>query len=193
MRASVPGLVAVIAASSMLMMPLQITAQQHVNPSAVALAEFTKRVQAYIDLHNAQASALPAAKPTTNPNDVIAREKMLAERLTIARAGAKQGDIFVPESVAVFKQVFAAYYQRRTGREKRLVFDEVPNFTPRVNMVYPVSAPKATFPPRLALTLPQLPDKLEYRIVSNDLILRDTEANIVVDFIPGMLPASDKS
>ena len=31
--------------------------------------------------------------------------------------------------------------------------------------------------------LPELPDRLEYRLLSEALILRDVDANIIVDFI----------
>jgi hypothetical protein len=65
----------------------------------------------------------------------------------------------------------------------------VPNFKPAVNMTYPPNLPKATFPPRLALSLPQLPEVLEYRLVGHHLILRDFEANLIVDYIAGIVPA----
>jgi hypothetical protein len=164
-------------------------AQQPVNPTAAALAEFDTRVKAYMDLHKKEAAQVPQKKNAT-PEDVMAAEKALGERLKAARADAKQGDLFVSAVVPLFKKVFSDYYKRRTGREIRLLFDEVPNFKPQVNMTYPVNAPKATFPPRLALELPQLPDQLEYRLVITDLVIRDTEANLIVDYLPSALPPS---
>jgi hypothetical protein len=35
--------------------------------------------------------------------------------------------------------------------------------------------------------LPQLPEDVEYRIVGKTLILRDVDANIIVDFIPNAI------
>jgi hypothetical protein len=35
--------------------------------------------------------------------------------------------------------------------------------------------------------LPKLPDALEYRIVGKNLIIRDVEANIIVDFVPNAI------
>jgi hypothetical protein len=49
--------------------------------------------------------------------------------------------------------------------------------------IYPSTWPLQTFPPTLIATLPKLPPELEYRFVDNALILRDTKANIVVDFV----------
>jgi hypothetical protein len=61
--------------------------------------------------------------------------------------------------------------------------DEIPAFRPRVNQVYPTTLPLATFPATLLAVMPPLPDILEYRLLSEALILRDVPANVVVDFI----------
>jgi hypothetical protein len=43
-------------------------------------------------------------------------------------------------------------------------------------------------PPTMLQTLPPLPKGLEYSIAGNTLALRDTNANLVVDFLPDALP-----
>jgi hypothetical protein len=53
---------------------------------------------------------------------------------------------------------------------------------------YPVDAPVSTMPAPVLLRMPQLPKELEYRFVGKSLVLRDTEANIIVDVIPGAVP-----
>jgi hypothetical protein len=40
--------------------------------------------------------------------------------------------------------------------------------------------------------LPELEDGLEYRVLNRELVLRDTQANIVVDYVPNALPESVK-
>jgi hypothetical protein len=165
-----------------------LLAQPAVNPTAAALVEFTRRVKAYMDLHQHQEGAAPDVNAGASPAEVTAFEKALADHIKAARATARQGDVFIPAVVPVFKRVFADYYRRRSGRELRLLFDEVPNFKPQVNGTYPVAAPKATFPPRLSIALPTLPEELEYRLVENHLVLRDTEANLVVDYILNVVP-----
>jgi hypothetical protein len=169
-----------------------LPAQERVNPRAEAVNEFNKRVRAYLDLHNKEKGQVPAAKVKATPEEVLVFEKALGERIRAARAGTGQGDVFLPPAADVFKQIFTDYYKRRTGRELHLLFDEVPNFKPQINMSYPANAPKANFPPRLGLALPTLPDTLEYRLVGNYLILRDAEANIIVDYIPNALPIAGK-
>ena len=44
-----------------------------------------------------------------------------------------------------------------------------------------------TVPSNLLLNLPTLPKEVEYRIIEKHLILRDTEANIIVDYIPNAI------
>ena len=48
--------------------------------------------------------------------------------------------------------------------------------------------PLQSTPPSLLLNLPVLPKGIEYRVVDHALLLRDTEANIVVDYIPDVFP-----
>ena len=57
----------------------------------------------------------------------------------------------------------------------------------QVNARYPASEPLQTIPPNLLANLPQLPEDMEYRVVGKDLVLRDVDANIIVDFIPNAI------
>jgi hypothetical protein len=56
-----------------------------------------------------------------------------------------------------------------------------------VNQPYPEGAPLPTMPANLLANLPRLPEDLEYRIVDRHLILRDVDANIIVDFVPNAI------
>jgi hypothetical protein len=38
-----------------------------------------------------------------------------------------------------------------------------------------------------------LPDEIAYRVVSHDLVLLDVRANLVLDFIPAVIPAQPPS
>ena len=71
------------------------------------------------------------------------------------------------------------------------MFDQVPSFDVSVNHAYPPSVPVGRFPPRLLRRLPRLPDGLAYRMVGPHLVLRDNYANVIVDFIPDVLPQYD--
>jgi hypothetical protein len=43
-------------------------------------------------------------------------------------------------------------------------------------------------PPRLLAKLPVLPSGLQYRFVDRDLVLWDSQADLVVDIIPDAIP-----
>src|SRR5438046_6802433 len=55
---------------------------------------------------------------------------------------------------------------------------------PRINEQ--LDAPRV--PPRLAEILPPLPKQLEYDFTDRTLVLRDIDADVVVDFVPNAFP-----
>jgi len=57
-----------------------------------------------------------------------------------------------------------------------------------VNARYPDTVPLTTIPPEVLQTLPKLTEDLEYRFVGDWLILLDTHAHVIADFIPDALP-----
>ena len=52
-----------------------------------------------------------------------------------------------------------------------------------VNGRYPDAVPVSTVPPEILQTLPKLTEDLEYRFIGRHLILLDTHAHVIVDFI----------
>jgi hypothetical protein len=46
----------------------------------------------------------------------------------------------------------------------------------------------ATMPPGLLKVLPALPKELEYRIIGRDLVLRDVDASLIIDYVPNVIP-----
>jgi hypothetical protein len=54
----------------------------------------------------------------------------------------------------------------------------------KVNGTWPDSEPLTTTPANILANLPQLPKDVEYRIANKrHLVLRDVDANIIIDFI----------
>ena len=60
--------------------------------------------------------------------------------------------------------------------------------TLRVDASYPEHLPLQTTPPSVLANLPKLPPEVEYRIVGNALVLRDVDANLIVDFTRNVVP-----
>ena len=152
-----------------------------------AFGDFTQRVQQYVKLRK----ALPQQRTTKRQEEIVDRRHALAQAIRASRPDAMQGDIFTPEVTEEFRRVIRSTFQgpnapnvRRTIRQG----EPVEGLHLSVNGAYPESLPLTTVPPTLLLRLPQLPERLAYRIVGHDFVLQDTEARLVIDLIPGVIP-----
>jgi hypothetical protein len=164
---------------------------QLVTESAVDTSrrEFLNRVEAYVQLHRAIASGLPPLEPTSDVERVIARRKALTEGIRKARNRSTPGEIFVPSVRNYFRELIRRALMAHPREEARAILAEVPRaLQVRVNQEYPAAAPLATIPPELLSDLPPLPAELEYRFLGRALILRDADANLVVDYIESAIP-----
>jgi hypothetical protein len=158
-----------------------------VNANAAVMADFKSRVEKYADLHKQQAKGSAAQKDNSDPAQIQASKAALAAKIQAARAGAKQGDIFTAEMRPVFRRLLAPELKGEDGRDAKAVLkDDAPapgSVAFKVNAKYPEDQPKPTVPANLLLTLPSLPAPLEYRVVGQHLLLLDTEADLIVDYI----------
>jgi hypothetical protein len=177
-----PRIVGVLVVAS-LAWPAAGFAQPRVTQQATALADFNARVSAYVDLTKTATQRLPPLKRTDDPTEIASREVGLGEAIRSGRAGAQPGDILTDETARVFRRIVKADFRRRPRHGRNVMRDEIPHFHPKINQTYPSEWPLATFPATLLAALPALPDGLEYRLLSEALILRDVKANIIVDFI----------
>jgi len=159
-----------------------------VGQNAKISSDFQNRAAKYLAMRKKVAGKSP--KPTSSPEEIAANQKKLSERIRTERKGAAQGELFAPEIARYFRQQIAATLAGAHGDEIRasLRRAEPVNLKLQVNQAYPENVPLQSTPPTLLLNLPEPPDGLEYRIVGRDLILRDVEANTIVDFIPDAIP-----
>jgi hypothetical protein len=180
-------------------------AEENANPDALVLADFQKRVDAYMAIHKDAAKDAPPLKETKNPAEIKATQEALGSKIRAARATVKQGDIMTPEIQNKFRRlmypvVTSPAPQGTAGKEvKKDVKEELKENTEerkeeggkpvvlKVNATYPPDTPLPTTPPQVLMSLPKLPEQLEYRIIGKNLIIRDVEANIIVDFVPNAI------
>ena len=160
---------------------------------AQALATMNDRIKAYIALHTKLEAGLPALPKEATPPDIDRNQRELEKRVRAARADAKPGDIFTPEAQPVIKRLLAAVFSGPEGKQLRAaIMDENPvdakTIKIGVNSRYPDTVPLTSIPPEVLQTLPQLTEDLEYRFVGDWLILLDTHAHIVADYIADALP-----
>ena len=167
-------------------------AQRPVNAEAKALSDFQEKIADYVELHRRLEAELPAL--SVNEPDAARIQQhhvALSAKIRAARVAAKPGDIFGPAVRAWFRRTIDGEIKKAGGAAVRASMTDSesnPGRIPhQVNATYPESLPVSTVPPALLLSLPRLPDEIEYRFVGTDLILRDTHANVIVDYITGAL------
>lgn len=163
-------------------------AQDRVNPHGAAIKAFLDRANAYVQLQKKEDDGLPKMAPRDNTSQNEVHQRALAARMRLARPNAKPGEIF-GDLAPHIKAVILKDAQSRPPKDKKAVMEEVPpRDPPKVNADYPEKAALATVPPLLLDQLPRLPEGLEYRFMGRDLILRDTRANLIADFINEAVP-----
>jgi hypothetical protein len=159
------------------------------NPRALAMVEFKKRIDAYLELRKAVTHRYPEVKETGDPAKIHDREVNLGQGIARARANAKAGDIFGPVSRQLLETV-EADWNSRSAADRRAILAEIPEgLRLNVNQPYPSTIALATVPPKLLAQLPTLPEELEYRLVDRRLLLRDRDANLIVDVLVGAEPS----
>jgi hypothetical protein len=174
------------------------TAEDKPAPTATittpTFADFSDRIDAFMKDRERAEGTVAELKETSDPAKVSGREKALAEAIRTVRRDAKQGDVFSEAATVEFRKIIVADFEKRSPADQTAVLEEVPMKTPpRVNAEYPTTMPLGTFPPTLLLNLPTLPEVLEYRFLGRHLILRDIKANLIVDFVPEVVPVSATS
>lgn len=156
-------------------------------PDGAAVADFSRRVQEYVELRSRLERGAAELDESADPEDIVAAEKALAEEIRGGRPAARRGNIFTPEIERRFRALLNPQLRGTTGQNNRgIIWDEGPGpgaFTPRVNAAYPKQQPLSTVPPTILETLPPLPEGIEYRFVGRHLILRDARANLIIDFV----------
>jgi hypothetical protein len=152
-----------------------------------AASDFSRHVANYAAL---SASLGGDAFPISSDAALLAESRQrLAGRLRGARASAAVGDIFGPEAAREFTARLRNALDAPTWAA---VMDDNPGEFPCfVNSEYPEGKPSSTMPATLLSVLPTLPDGLEYRFVGRHLILRDSRAYLIIDYVPYALATCD--
>lgn len=167
---------------------------QHRDPNAsvMAMRDFDSRVKAYATLREDLEKGAAEIDESAKPDEIVAAAKALAAKIQAARSTAKRGDIFTPDTEAQFKRLLNPEMKGTGGQNTRgIIKDEGPGrggFPLAVNLAYPKDQPLGTVPPNILSMLPPLPAHIEYRFVDRHLILRDTRANLIIDFLPNAIP-----
>jgi hypothetical protein len=183
-----------------------IVPAQDVDMDPEALRKFQHEIVEYVDLHRELLERIPRVTPNSTPEEIAAHRKKMSDGIRAERHGETQGGIFKPKVARAFRAVLN---KELTGPDGPAMLKEIKSGNPRVegtprpqdptkeithpitvavNAVYPENAPLSSVPSSLLLHLPVLPEQVKYGFVGRELILRDTEANVILDFIPDAVP-----
>jgi hypothetical protein len=183
-----------------------IVPPQNVEMDAETLRRFQHEVEEYVRLRQSALRQIPPVNPRSTPEQLAAHQKDLTQAIVAFREGAKRGEIFKPDVEAAIRRTLHRAFSGPEGpgliKDTRQGNPKVEgNPSPRdptkevkqpvtlaVNAFYNDAAPFSSVPPSLLLKLPLLPEQVRYRFVGRALILRDTEANVILDYIPDVVP-----
>jgi hypothetical protein len=162
---------------------------------AAALEQFRARVEEYAKLHRSLEEKIPRVSKDATPEQISAHKKALADAIQQARSNANPGDV-IGNAEQSLRQLITDELKGRQGAEARaMARDGNPANEPigkplvlSVNAPYPPEAPVSSVPPTLLLRLPPLPEELNYRFIGRHLILLDTHADVIADFILNATP-----
>jgi len=165
-------------------------ASQAQSKNSPRLKQFEDHVAAYLKLRKTVTSQIPQLKPTASAQDLAAVRVQLASGLAKARASATQGTLFTPDVANEFRRLGKLAINGRDGKrvEKSLKNSEPVKGMVEVNQSYPPGVPLQTMPPTLLQALPHLPKELEYRLVDRTLLVLDSEAQLIIDYLPEAIP-----
>ena len=159
---------------------------------AQALASMNDRLKIYLDIHNDLEKGLPKLPENATPQQIDANQRLFEKKMRDARKTAKRGEIFTGQAEPVIKRLLASVFAGPEGKQMMAsIMDEQPaNVKLTVNGRYPDNVPVSTVPPEVLQALPKLTEDLEYRFIGRHLILLDTHAHVIADYIEDALPAA---
>lgn len=152
--------------------------------------EFLEKVSEYDKLRASLRGGTAEAGKKATAQEIDKHKTMLSAKIQEARKDAKGGDIFTADSQKAFRRAIdKAHSGKRAAKIDRTIAQGEPvKLDLYVNKPYPEKIPITTVPPTLLQHFPKLPKKIEYRIAGDDLVLQDTECNLVIDIFQGAFP-----
>lgn len=157
---------------------------------AAAIKQFNAAVASYMTLRRNLQSEVRGPVKNSSSTQLTDAADALAGAIQRSRRDAIVGSIFSEPVASVIKRRIAdAVRSEKLVAVLADIDDEgTPGPAPQVHLRLPVSAQMATMPAALLDVLPALPKELEYRILGRYLILRDVDASLILDYIPGAVP-----
>jgi len=188
------ALESIVLVSCLLSAPAPSAARQLPSVSASdqkSLSDFSKKAKDYVSKEHMLAQ--DKMKPTSDVAKLQDQRRQLRDAVQQARANARQGDFFTAETAEIFRKILVDLLNGPDGKKIKISLSHAEPGAPaqfKVNGEFPNQngQPIQSVPPTVLKVLPSLPKGLEYCIAGKTLALRDSAANIVVDYLPNALP-----
>lgn len=161
-------------------------ATPHPNENAATMLNFLQRVEGYVAVHKRHEATLPTLPKQTTPQDIDAHQRALATLVQDARKTARPGELLTPAMQRLVRTLLRPIFSGKDGlqiRDEILDKEYKGSVKLAVNGRYPDDVPVSTMPPQVLEALPKLPEELEYRFIQNSLILFDSHAHIIADYM----------
>jgi hypothetical protein len=157
------------------------------------IESFQRAVQAYVEMERGFADRLAATEMTADSEQIYRHTEALARAVAQAREDARRGEVFLPQLSAIIRRrvrtaLLTCGY--RPDDVFRALVEQTSNADPPVVNGRFAWATAAPMPTCVLLALPEVPEPLQYRFVRGDLVLVDTNANLIVDVLPDALEAA---
>jgi hypothetical protein len=172
----------------------QITAAEEPTVSPAdkeTIKRYEGRVKEYVSLRSSLKAKAPKLSKDSTPEQIQAAETALLGVLRTNRASAKPGDIFAPDIAQYIRTTLKREFKPEEKKEiRKVVLEKETNIPVTLKVNYPYPDPKefVEMPATLLLKLPTLPKELKYRYVNHNLLLVDSDNNMIVDYMIDALP-----
>jgi hypothetical protein len=160
------------------------------DPANAAFKHLQEEIARYLAIHTGLRAEVPGPVPNSTARELNDASDTLFNAIRRARPDGRQGDFFDADATRLITQRLRdALRTPSVAAALAGIDDEQPVVVkPRIYLRFPSEHEMATMPPSLLRLLPPLPAELEYRIVGEDLVLRDVKAAMILDYIPAALP-----
>jgi hypothetical protein len=140
-----------------------MTFEEHRPVTLPAVAEFATSINRYMEVHRLLENPMSPTNLCADPEQAARARQAHRRAVVEARVATPRGDIFTPRVAAYMRHQFEIAADRASMTEADVT--------------------------AVALErLPLLPMELEYRVIDRDLVILDTEIDLVVDVLPSALP-----
>jgi Calcineurin-like phosphoesterase len=162
-------------------------------PFRAALTVYVERTQPFRKDAAAKGDAVLNQQSSSGSDEAVRlRQRTLADAIrTKVRPDARQGDVLTPGTADVIRRELAAAFKGPKAALIRSTLQDQNEGLPSESVALTINQVVASVPrvpPALLGALPQLPQQVEFAFSGRTLIVRDIDADVVVDYITEAFP-----